>query len=84
MIPSSVKAQAPLENHGSYSAVKIGIGTPRQYLDLIADTGSSAVIVTHCACQKTNCFGHLGMQGKGALSWIEKLRKKQPPAVSFG
>jgi len=49
---------APLENHGSYSAVKIGIGTPRQYFDLIADTGSSAVIVTHCACQKTNCFGY--------------------------
>ena len=41
--------------------MKIGIGTPRQYFDLIADTGSSAVIVTHCACQKTNCFGHLGM-----------------------
>ncbi|CAL1131367.1 unnamed protein product [Cladocopium goreaui] len=49
---------APLKNHGSYSAVEIGIGTPRQSFDLVADTGSSNVIVTHCACQQTNCFGY--------------------------
>lgn len=49
---------APLKNHGSYSAVEIGIGTPRQSFELVADTGSSNVIVTHCACQQTNCFGY--------------------------
>jgi hypothetical protein len=62
-IPPGRATKAPLKNHGSYSAVEIGIGTPRQSFDLVADTGSSNVIVTHCACQQTNCFGCLGNCG---------------------
>ncbi|CAK9006132.1 unnamed protein product [Durusdinium trenchii] len=49
---------AALKNRQSYSAVSIGVGTPPQHFDLVADTGSSAVIVTHCACQEASCYGY--------------------------
>jgi len=41
----------PLENFGSYSAVVLGVGQPQQELSVVADTGSSAVIVASCDCK---------------------------------
>jgi len=41
---------ADLSNKGSYFTVSVGVGTPPQYFDLVADTGSDAVIVTSCVC----------------------------------
>mmetsp|Transcript_17461 Transcript_17461/g.41460 ORF Transcript_17461/g.41460 Transcript_17461/m.41460 type:complete len:475 (+) Transcript_17461:55-1479(+) len=49
---------SPLKNMQSYSALTVGIGTPQQKFQLVADTGSSAVIVTHCSCQEANCYGY--------------------------
>lgn len=41
---------ADLLNRNTYFAVSVGIGSPPQYLDLVADTGSSSVIATSCVC----------------------------------
>eukprot|EP00929_Paragymnodinium_shiwhaense_P054063 TRINITY_DN27098_c0_g1_i1.p1 TRINITY_DN27098_c0_g1~~TRINITY_DN27098_c0_g1_i1.p1 ORF type:complete len:474 (-),score=74.65 TRINITY_DN27098_c0_g1_i1:83-1504(-) len=47
----------PLRNHGQYYTVEVGVGTPLQKFDVIADTGSNALIVPSCACRrKRNCF----------------------------
>jgi len=51
---------SPLINRQSYSALRVGVGTPKQEFDLVADTGSSAVIVTHCECMSNSCFGSSG------------------------
>ncbi|CAE7372754.1 Pga5 [Symbiodinium natans] len=51
---------APLINRQSYSALRVGVGTPKQEFDLVADTGSSTVIVTHCECRAHACFGSSG------------------------
>lgn len=52
-----------LANKGAYFTVSVGIGTPRQDFDLVADTGSDALIVPDCKCVKAkfcealdNCF----------------------------
>eukprot|EP00933_Yihiella_yeosuensis_P004114 TRINITY_DN10812_c0_g1_i1.p1 TRINITY_DN10812_c0_g1~~TRINITY_DN10812_c0_g1_i1.p1 ORF type:complete len:530 (-),score=90.80 TRINITY_DN10812_c0_g1_i1:67-1656(-) len=45
----------PLENHGSHSTIEIGVGTPPQMLDVIADTGSTNLIVTSCICHQHAC-----------------------------
>lgn len=46
---------APLSNMGTHSTVRVEVGTPAegqpaQAFDLVADTGSNAVIVLSCAC----------------------------------
>lgn len=40
-----------LVNHGSYFSVPIEVGTPTQTFDVVADTGSDAVIIPSCLCQ---------------------------------
>lgn len=40
-----------LENHGSYFNIAIEVGTPGQRFDLVADTGSNALIVPDCHCK---------------------------------
>jgi hypothetical protein len=59
---------ADLKNEGTYFSVAVTVGTPEpgtdpQTFDLVADTGSSAVIVTSCVCveeglcsQHDKCF----------------------------
>ncbi|CAK9083526.1 Aspartic proteinase A1 [Durusdinium trenchii] len=42
---------AKLENHETYSAVKVAIGSPPQMFSLVADTGSNSCIVKDCQCQ---------------------------------
>lgn len=39
-----------LQNEGTYFSVEVGVGTPPQTFKLVADTGSSAVIVESCIC----------------------------------
>lgn len=41
---------AELTNHGTHSTVKVSAGTPPQDFDLVADTGSNAVIILSCNC----------------------------------
>jgi len=41
-----------LKNQGSHFTVSINVGTPAQKFDVVADTGSNAVIVSSCICQK--------------------------------
>jgi len=42
-----------LKNQGSHFTVNIAVGTPPQKFDVVADTGSNAVIVASCLCQKS-------------------------------
>jgi len=42
----------PIKNHGSFSSAKVLIGTPPQDFELVADTGSDAVIVQSCICKE--------------------------------
>jgi len=48
--PSGASTCTPLENKGTFSTVEINVGTPVQKFDVVADTGSNAVIVLSCAC----------------------------------
>jgi len=41
---------AELTNQGTHSTVQVSVGTPQQRFDLVADTGSNAVIVLSCIC----------------------------------
>lgn len=42
---------APLQNHWTYFTVEVEVGTPRQRLDVVADTGSDALLIASCMCQ---------------------------------
>eukprot|EP00931_Biecheleriopsis_adriatica_P040867 TRINITY_DN23408_c0_g1_i2.p1 TRINITY_DN23408_c0_g1~~TRINITY_DN23408_c0_g1_i2.p1 ORF type:complete len:111 (+),score=18.38 TRINITY_DN23408_c0_g1_i2:80-412(+) len=46
---------AKLKNKQSHSVLAVEIGSPPQKMHLIADTGSSNVIVTHCYCKAESC-----------------------------
>lgn len=46
-----------LADEGSYFSVKLCVGTPGQCFDVVADTGSNAVIVPSCICQETEGAG---------------------------
>jgi len=50
-----------LKNHQTHFTVAIGVGTPVQSFDVVADTGSDSVIVNSCACAQT---GHCSARDK--------------------
>lgn len=43
---------AELTNHGTHFTVDIEVGTPGQKFSVVADTGSNALIVPSCVCQR--------------------------------
>lgn len=43
---------AELTNHGAYFTVLLEAGSPRQKFDVVADTGSDAVIIPSCLCNE--------------------------------
>lgn len=66
---------ADLLNKMSYFAVGVGVGTPEQTFELVADTGSDSVIVTSCACVEQGfcsaddkCFRGTGISSTFAMS----------------
>eukprot|EP00927_Polykrikos_kofoidii_P086592 TRINITY_DN9748_c0_g1_i1.p1 TRINITY_DN9748_c0_g1~~TRINITY_DN9748_c0_g1_i1.p1 ORF type:complete len:721 (-),score=123.26 TRINITY_DN9748_c0_g1_i1:34-2196(-) len=89
---------APLKNHGTHFTVEVGVGTPTQNFEVVADTGSSFVIVPSCMCVKFGkCSPHDGcFQGTNKSSTFsmvkvkkklnEKLSKSAVPmaVVTFG
>jgi len=41
-----------MTNRGTHSTVRVSVGTPPQYFDVIADTGSNSLIIPSCVCQQ--------------------------------
>ncbi|CAJ1343879.1 unnamed protein product [Effrenium voratum] len=69
VLPAPTEAPATctsLKNHGSFSSAKVGVGTPPQYFELVADTGSDNVIVQSCICKDKHwCPSEFGKCFKG-------------------
>lgn len=81
---------ADLTNQGTHSTVEVSVGTPPQRFDLIADTGSNAVIILSCACVESgscssedHCFRG---QDESSTFSTGKLAANEEPSVtiSFG
>mmetsp|Transcript_114785 Transcript_114785/g.335669 ORF Transcript_114785/g.335669 Transcript_114785/m.335669 type:complete len:489 (+) Transcript_114785:59-1525(+) len=47
----------PLRNRHSHYTVRVTVGTPPRKLDLLADTGSDALIVNSCSCRESQVCG---------------------------
>eukprot|EP00930_Biecheleria_cincta_P082613 TRINITY_DN7231_c0_g1_i1.p1 TRINITY_DN7231_c0_g1~~TRINITY_DN7231_c0_g1_i1.p1 ORF type:complete len:505 (+),score=79.33 TRINITY_DN7231_c0_g1_i1:89-1603(+) len=85
---------APLKNHGSHSTLRVQVGTPKpgaspQLFDLIADTGSSSIIVTNCICKEHACIGYSSPCFKGVHSSTFMVPKDSrgealPVQMTFG
>eukprot|EP00927_Polykrikos_kofoidii_P086597 TRINITY_DN9748_c0_g4_i3.p1 TRINITY_DN9748_c0_g4~~TRINITY_DN9748_c0_g4_i3.p1 ORF type:complete len:734 (-),score=109.79 TRINITY_DN9748_c0_g4_i3:49-2250(-) len=89
---------APLKNRGTHFTVQVGVGTPAQNFEVVADTGSSFVIVPSCMCvklgrcaSKDGCFQ--GTNKSSTFSMVkvkkklnEKVKKNAVPmaVVTFG
>jgi len=77
----------PLHNRGSHFTVEVQVGTPPQKFDLLADTGSDAVVVSSCLChQRRKCFPHSKcFKGAGASSSFSMHDAKTggPPIVDL-
>jgi hypothetical protein len=74
-----------LANHGSYFSVSIEVGTPSQTFDVVADTGSDAVIVQSCLCQEVGdcsasdrCF-----QGTARSSTFSAGKEEEVPVITM-
>jgi hypothetical protein len=73
-----------LVNHGTHFTVEIEVGTPGQKFDVVADTGSDAILIPSCTCVKagycnenSRCF-----QGTNKSSTFQiKDDKTGPPSI---
>lgn len=77
-----------LKNQGSYFSVPLCVGTPAQCFDVVADTGSDAVIVPSCICGETpgagctpdaKCF-----RGTNKSSTFSIPQKSKMVSMTFG
>lgn len=85
---------SPLKNHQSHSTLRVQVGTPKpdraaQFFDLIADTGSSSIIVTNCMCKKNACSSYSSPCFKGTNSSTFSVPKDSegdatPTSMTFG
>ena len=56
-VTASSASCSPLRNHGTHFTVPVAVGTPPQTFNILADTGSNAIIIGSCACrQRRTCF----------------------------
>jgi len=86
---------APLDNKGSHFTVEIDVGTPGQTFAVVADTGSDAIIVPSCICQKQGacdehdrCFTGTNKSSTFLLkgfnsSELQEHQPKQLPVVNM-
>eukprot|EP00927_Polykrikos_kofoidii_P086596 TRINITY_DN9748_c0_g4_i2.p1 TRINITY_DN9748_c0_g4~~TRINITY_DN9748_c0_g4_i2.p1 ORF type:complete len:712 (-),score=116.10 TRINITY_DN9748_c0_g4_i2:50-2185(-) len=70
---------ASLKNHGTHFTVKVSVGSPPQDFDVVADTGSSFVIVPSCMCVKMGrCSATDGcFQGTNKSSTFSMVKVKK-------
>lgn len=91
--PSPVPHCAELTNHGTHSTVEVSAGTPKQRFDLVADTGSNAVIILSCACidagqcsSKDDCFRGTDASSTFSIGKLSGHEADSAPSItmSFG
>jgi len=84
---------AELTNHGTHSTVEVSAGTPPQRFDLVADTGSNAVIILSCNCvddgrcsSKDDCFRGTDKSSTFSIGKLDDQPDEGVPSVtmSFG
>lgn len=84
---------AELTNHGTHSTVEVSAGTPPQHFDLVADTGSNAVIILSCACvdegrcsAKDDCFRGSDKSSTFSIGKLSGQSDNEVPSItmSFG
>eukprot|EP00927_Polykrikos_kofoidii_P086598 TRINITY_DN9748_c0_g5_i1.p1 TRINITY_DN9748_c0_g5~~TRINITY_DN9748_c0_g5_i1.p1 ORF type:complete len:650 (-),score=88.83 TRINITY_DN9748_c0_g5_i1:68-2017(-) len=88
---------APLTNHGTHFTVEIDVGTPSQKFQVVADTGSSLVIVPSCMCVKRGkcsledgCFQGTNRSSTFSMVRMRRLQEQFPTTtvkmavVTFG
>lgn len=84
---------AELSNHGTHSTVQVSAGTPPQQFDLVADTGSNAVIILSCNCvdegrcsSKDDCFRGTDKSSTFSVGKLPDHAAEEVPSVtmSFG
>lgn len=82
--PGHSASCSSLANLGSFSTVKVSIGTPPEQLDLVADTGSNDIIVQSCECRESgNCPASFGKCYTGQSSEAS-ADKSHEVVLSFG
>lgn len=84
---------AELTNHGTHSTVEVSAGTPPQRFDLVADTGSNAVIILSCNCvdegrcsSQDDCFRGTDKSSTFSVGKLSDHEDQEVPSVtmSFG
>lgn len=84
---------AELINHGTHSTVEVSAGTPPQRFDLVADTGSNAVIILSCNCvdegrcsSQDDCFRGTDKSSTFSIGKLSDNSDQEVPSVtmSFG
>merc|ERR1719215_1978263 len=84
---------AELSNHGTHSTVQVSAGTPPQHFDLVADTGSNAVIILSCNCvdegrcsSQDDCFRGTDTSSTFSIGKLADHDADEVPSVtmSFG
>eukprot|EP00429_Kryptoperidinium_foliaceum_P075680 CAMPEP_0176230316 /NCGR_PEP_ID=MMETSP0121_2-20121125/24237_1 /TAXON_ID=160619 /ORGANISM="Kryptoperidinium foliaceum, Strain CCMP 1326" /LENGTH=540 /DNA_ID=CAMNT_0017569657 /DNA_START=60 /DNA_END=1682 /DNA_ORIENTATION=+ len=77
-----------LKNRGTHFTVRISVGTPPQEFDVIADTGSSSLVVASCLCTESGrcrsdskCFDGANQSSSFAVAGMDPSKRELPDTL---